>query len=89
MAIWNLANKHSLELKISSHELKHFNKVHTKSIRNAVWSLNETEIVSASFDETAALTDIQSGLCLFSTTYLIFIHLLFKMIIITRQYFFN
>ena len=34
---------------------------HTKAIRNAIWSKNETEIISVSFDESCALSDITTG----------------------------
>lgn len=36
-------------------------EVHTKSIRNAIWSNNATEIVSVSYDQTCALTDVETG----------------------------
>ena len=35
--------------------------IHTKSIRNAIWSLNETSIISVSYDESCAFTDIETG----------------------------
>ena len=35
--------------------------IHTKGIRNAVWSKTETSIVSVSFDESCALSDAESG----------------------------
>lgn len=56
MYIWDLSNPSS------SRSVKSFTEIHTKSIRNAIWSLNQTEIVSVSFDQTCALTDIETGL---------------------------
>ena len=38
-----------------------FENVHSKGIRNAIWSLNQTEIVSVSYDQTCALTDAENG----------------------------
>ncbi len=35
--------------------------IHSKSIRNAIWSRHETEIVSVSFDESCAYTNVETG----------------------------
>ncbi len=53
MAIWNLANR--------NRQVRVLPAVHQKSIRNAVWSINETELVSVSYDQSCALTDVESG----------------------------
>ena len=42
--------------------MKSYEDIHSKSIRNAVWSLNQTEIVSVGFDHLCALTDIETGI---------------------------
>jgi hypothetical protein len=52
MAIWNLGYKESVRILAD---------VHTKSIRNAIWSDTESEIVSVGFDQSCALTDAESG----------------------------
>jgi WD40 repeat protein len=38
-----------------------FIDIHSKAIRDAIWSNSEAEIVSVSYDESCALTDIETG----------------------------
>lgn len=57
--IWNLES-HKQKAKDQS-AVRVLSNIHSKSIRNAIWSLNETGIVSASFDETCAFTDAETG----------------------------
>jgi WD40 repeat protein len=50
--VWNLSNLKSLQV---------LGSVHDKPIRNAIWSNYETEIVSISYDQSCALTDVETG----------------------------
>ena len=72
MAIWNLNNSVHFRARQMDQYLApgtHYNMTHvrimadthSKAIRNAVWSNNETEIVSVSFDQSAALTSVETG----------------------------
>lgn len=54
--IWDLSNPKS------DRSVKSYEDIHSKSIRNAIWSLNQTEIVSVGFDNLCALTDIETGM---------------------------
>jgi hypothetical protein len=38
-----------------------FTDIHSKAIRDAIWSNSEAEIASVSYDESCALTDVESG----------------------------
>jgi hypothetical protein len=40
---------------------KIFKNIHSKSIRNAIWSNYETEIASISFDQTCSISDSETG----------------------------
>ena len=41
--------------------VKILDNIHSKSIRNAIWSKNETEILSVSFDQSCAYTNAETG----------------------------
>lgn len=36
-------------------------EIHSRSVRNAIWSNSEAEIVSVSYDQTCALVDVENG----------------------------
>ena len=56
--IWDLGRKSkSLNQKC----VRSLANIHSKSIRNAIWNNNETEICSVSFDQSCAITDVETG----------------------------
>ena len=63
--IWNL-EKFKRNSKAANQDcVKVFSDVHTKGIRNAICSTNETEIISISFDQSCAITNIENGIIYF------------------------
>jgi hypothetical protein len=53
ISIWNINN--------SNRPVQVFDKIHSKSIRNAIWSLQETEIITASFDQSSVILNAETG----------------------------
>lgn len=53
ISIWNI--------NISNRPVQVFDKIHSKSIRNAIWSLQETEIITASFDQSSVILNAETG----------------------------
>ena len=46
---------------MNKEENKKFKNIHSKSIRNAIWSNYETEFASISFDQTCSISDAETG----------------------------
>lgn len=59
--IWNLEKVLKNSKTAIQDCVKVFSDVHTKGIRNAICSTNETEVISISFDQSCAITDIENG----------------------------
>ena len=59
--IWNLEKVLKNSKTAIQDSVKVFSDVHTKGIRNAICSTNETEVISISFDQSCAITDIENG----------------------------
>ena len=53
ISIWNINN--------SKLPVLVFDKIHQKSVRNAIWSNQETEILSVSFDQSSAVVNAETG----------------------------
>ena len=60
MMIWNF-DLYKKKRKNHSY-VRSLSNIHSKSIRNAIWSKNETEIISVSFDQSCAYTSVETGL---------------------------
>ena len=58
--IWNVPMEANDDSKTQD-RVQSFDRIHTKAVRNAIWSPSESAIVSISYDQTCAITDIQTG----------------------------
>jgi len=45
----------------TSKAIRTFTDIHSKAVRDAIWSHNEAEIASVSYDDSCALTDVETS----------------------------